>query len=100
MTEAPCSCWYSPGSPRHQKRWVVLAAGTALTAAGTGIFIAGFTTHQPLISRAGVLITIGAIFFAVSAIRTRHSRARKDPGHETLGHTHQEDAAPAATETR
>lgn len=64
---------------RRQKRWVVLAAGTAL-AAGIGIFIAGFITHQPLISRAGVLITIGAVFFAVSAVRTRHSRARKDPG--------------------
>ena len=58
---------------RHQKRWVVLAAGTALTAAGIGIFVAGFTTHQPLISRVGVLITIGAIFFAVSAICARHS---------------------------
>jgi uncharacterized membrane protein HdeD (DUF308 family) len=85
---------------QHQKRWVVLAAGTALTVAGIGIFIAGFTTHQPLISRVGVLITIGAIFFAVSAIRTRHSRAGKEPGHEALGHSHQEDAAPAATETR
>ncbi len=67
---------------RHQKRWVVLAAGTALTAAGIGIFVAGFTTHQPLISRVGVLITIGAIFFAVSAIRARHSHTRKDLSHE------------------
>ena len=42
---------------QHQKRWVVLAAGTALTAAGTGISVAGFSTHQPLISRTGVLTT-------------------------------------------
>jgi uncharacterized membrane protein HdeD (DUF308 family) len=85
---------------QHQKRWVVLAAGTALTAAGIGILIAGFTTHQPLISRVGVLITIGAIFFAVSAIRIRHSRARKDPSHEALGHSHQEGAAPTTTEAQ
>ena len=32
---------------QHQKRWVVLAAGTALTAAGIGIFVADST----LISR-------------------------------------------------
>jgi uncharacterized membrane protein HdeD (DUF308 family) len=75
---------------QHQKRWVVLVAGTALTAAGIGNFVAGFSTHQPLISRVGVLITIGAIFFAVSAIRTRHSRAPKDPGHEALGHSHRD----------
>ena len=85
---------------QHQKRWVVLAAGTALTAAGTGISVAGFSTHQPLTSRAGVLTTLAAIFFAVSAIRTRHSRARKDPAHEALGHSHQDDAAPTATQTQ
>jgi uncharacterized membrane protein HdeD (DUF308 family) len=85
---------------RHQKRWVVLAAGTALSAAGIGIFVAGFTTHQPLISRVGVLITIGAIFFAVSAIRTRHSRARKDPSHESPGQGHQEGPTHTTTETQ
>ena len=85
---------------QHHKRWVALATGTALAVAAVGVFLAGFTSHQPLISRVGVLITIGAIFFAVSAIRTRHSRARKDPGREALGHSHQEDAAPAATQTR
>lgn len=85
---------------QHQKRWAVLAAGTALTAAGTGIFVAGFSTHQPLISRTGVLTTIAAIFFAVSAIRTRHSRARNDPAHEAHAHNHQDDAAPTATQTQ
>ncbi len=85
---------------QHQKRSVVLAAGTALTAAGIGIFVAGFSTHQPLIARVGVFITIGAMLFAVSAIRTRYSRARKDPSHEALGHSRQEGAAPTATETR
>ena len=36
---------------QHHKGWVVLATGTALTAAGIAIFLAGFTAHQPLISR-------------------------------------------------
>lgn len=84
---------------QHQKRWVVLTAGAALTAAGIGIFAAGFTTHQPLISRVGVLITIVATFFAVSAVRTRHPRARKGPSHETLGQSHQGSSAHTTTGT-
>ena len=56
---------------QHHKGWVVLATGTALTTAGIGIFLGGFATHQPLISRAGVLITLLAIIFAVLAIRGR-----------------------------
>jgi hypothetical protein len=36
---------------QHRNGWVVLATGTALTATGIAIFLAGFTTHQPLISR-------------------------------------------------
>ena len=41
---------------QHRKGWVVLAAGTGLLAAGIATFLAGFTTHQPLISRVGVFI--------------------------------------------
>jgi uncharacterized membrane protein len=63
---------------QHHKGWVVLATGAALTAAGIAIFLAGFTTHQPLISRAGVLVTLAAIIFAVLAIRARHSRHRHE----------------------
>lgn len=70
---------------QHRKGWVVLAAGTALTVAGIGIFLAGFTTHQPLISRAGVLITGLAVVFAALAVRARHSRVREDQGREALG---------------
>jgi uncharacterized membrane protein len=70
---------------QHRKGWVVLATGTALTAAGIGIFLAGFSTHQPLISRAGVLITGLAVVFAALAVRARHSRVRENPGREALG---------------
>jgi uncharacterized membrane protein len=70
---------------QHRKGWVVLATGTALTAAGIGIFLAGFTTHQPLISRAGVLVTGLAVAFAALAVRARHSRIREDRRREALG---------------
>jgi uncharacterized membrane protein len=69
---------------QHRKGWVVLATGTALLAAGIAVFLAGFTTHQPLISRVGVFITGLAIVFAVLAVRARHSRVRKNPGREAL----------------
>jgi len=69
---------------QHRKGWVVLATGTALAAAGIGIFLAGFTAHQPLISRAGVLITGLAVVFAALAVRARHSRVRENPGREAL----------------
>jgi hypothetical protein len=36
------------------------------------------------ISRVGVFITGLAVVFAVLAVRARHSRVRKDPGHEAL----------------
>jgi uncharacterized membrane protein len=71
---------------RHRKGRVVLAAGTALTAAGIGIFLAGFTTHQPLVTRAGVLITGLAVAFAALAVRARHSRTRADQHHEDQRH--------------
>ena len=71
---------------QHHKGWVVLATGTALMAAGVAIFLAGFTTHQPLISRAGALITLLAVIFGVLAIRARHSRVRKRPGDGAPGH--------------
>lgn len=61
-----------------------LATGAALLAAGIGVFLAGFTTHQPLISRAGVFVTGLAVVFAVLAVRVRHSRVRKNPGREAL----------------
>jgi uncharacterized membrane protein len=70
---------------QHRKGWVLLATGTALTAAGIGVFLAGFTTHQPLISRAGVLVTGLAVVFAALAVRARHSRVRANPGREALG---------------
>lgn len=70
---------------QHRKGWVVLATGAALLAAGITVFLAGFTTHQPLISRVGVFITGLAVAFAVLAVRTRHSRVRKNPGREALG---------------
>ena len=70
---------------QDRKGWVVLATGTALLAAGIAVFLAGFTTHQPLISRVGVFITGLAVVFAVLAVRARHSRVRKNPGRETLG---------------
>ena len=69
----------------HRKGWVVLATGTALTAAGIGVFLAGFTTHQPLISRAGVLVTVLAALFAALAIRAWHSRVRENPGRKAPG---------------
>lgn len=69
---------------QHRKGWVVLATGTALLAAGIAIFLVGFTTHQPLISRVGVFITGLAIVFAVPAVRARRSRVRKNPGREAL----------------
>ena len=80
---------------QHRKGWVVLATGTALTAAGIGVFLTGFTTHQPLISRAGVLITLLAIIFAALAVRARHSRIRKSPGREALGQN-QHDSWPVS----
>ena len=70
---------------QHRKGWVVLATGTALTAAGIATFLTGLTTHQPLISRAGVLITLLAIIFAAVAVRARHSRTGKSPGREDDG---------------
>jgi len=70
---------------QHHKGWVVLATGTALTAAGIGVFLAGFTAHQPLISRAGVFITLLAVIFAALAVRARHLRVRKSPDREALG---------------
>jgi hypothetical protein len=69
---------------QYRKGWVVLATGTALTASGTGIFLAGFTSHQPLISRAGVLATLAAVTFAALAVRARRSRVRKNPGRAAL----------------
>lgn len=59
---------------QHRKGWVVLATGTALAATGIAIFLVGFSVHQPLISRVGVLITGLAIIFAVLAARAWHSR--------------------------
>jgi uncharacterized membrane protein YhaH (DUF805 family) len=70
---------------QHRKGWVVLATGTALTASGAGIFLAGFASHQPLISRAGVLITLVAVIFAALAVRARRSRVRGNPGRAALG---------------
>ncbi|MBO0802561.1 MAG: hypothetical protein J2P25_05735 [Nocardiopsaceae bacterium] len=58
------------------KGWVALATGSALTAAGIAVFLAGFITHQPLISRVGVFITVLAVVFIVRAIRDRHLRER------------------------
>jgi peptidoglycan/LPS O-acetylase OafA/YrhL len=75
----------------NRKGWVVLATGTALTAAGIGIFLAGITIHQPLISRAGVLVTLLAVIFAVLAVRSRRSRrsrVRNGPCREVPGQTH------------
>ena len=64
---------------QHRKGWVVLATGTALFASGIGIFVAGFTSNQPLISRVGVLIVLVAVIFAVLAVGARRSRTRKNP---------------------
>jgi uncharacterized membrane protein len=72
---------------QHRKGWVVLATGTALLAAGIAVFLAGFTTHQPLISRVGVLITGLAIAFAALAARARHSRLRENQSPEALTQT-------------
>jgi hypothetical protein len=47
-----------------------------LTASGIGIFLAGISAHQPLVSRVGVLVTLMAVIFAILAIRTRRSRVR------------------------
>ena len=70
---------------QHRKGWVVLAMGTAFTVSGIGIFLAGFTSHQPQISRAGVLITLAAVIFAAFAVRARRSRAAGNPGRAALG---------------
>lgn len=64
---------------QHRKAWVVLATGAAILAAGIAVFLAGFTTHQPLISRVGVFITALAVVFAVLAARARHSRHPQAP---------------------
>ncbi len=69
----------------HRNGWVVLATGAALLAAGVAVFLAGFTAHQPLISRAGVLITLLAVIFAGLAVRARHSQMRQRRGREALG---------------
>jgi uncharacterized membrane protein HdeD (DUF308 family) len=69
---------------QHRKGWVVLASGAALLAAGIAVFLTGFTTHQPLISRVGVFITGLAVVFAVLAVRARRSRVRNSPGREAL----------------
>jgi len=60
---------------QYRKGWVVLATGTALIASGIGIFLAGFASHQPLITRVGVLVTLVALIFAALAVRARRSRA-------------------------
>ena len=70
---------------QYRKGWVVLATGTALIASGIGIFLAGFTSHQPLISRAGVLITLVAVIFAALAVRARRSGVPGNPGRAALG---------------
>ena len=62
---------------RH-KRWVALATGTALAVAAVGVFLAGFTSHQPLTSRVGVLLAIAAIGYAAIAIRSRRSQLSAD----------------------
>ena len=54
---------------QHRKGWVVLATETALLAAGITVSLAGFTSHQPLMSRVGVLITGLAVVFATLAVR-------------------------------
>ncbi len=69
---------------QHRKGWVVLATGAALTAAGIAVFLAGFTAHQPLVSRVGDLITGLAVVFAVLAVRARRSRVRKGLGGEAV----------------
>ncbi len=69
---------------QHRNDWVVLATGAALLTAGIAVFLAGFTTRQPLISRAGVFITGLAVVFAVLAVRARHSRVRKNPDREAF----------------
>jgi hypothetical protein len=58
---------------------VVLATEIALLASAAGLFLAGFTSHQPLISRIGILIALAAVAFAALAIRARRSRARQTP---------------------
>ena len=62
---------------QYHKGWVVLATGSVLTVSGIGVFLAGVTTHQPLISRVGVLLTLAAVIFAALAIRVRRSRMRE-----------------------
>ena len=69
----------------HRKGWVVLATGTALIAAGLASSSWALPRHQPLISRAGVLITLVAVIFAALAVRTRHARVRDNPGRAALG---------------
>jgi hypothetical protein len=85
MTEATMFILALGWLAQYRKGWVVLATGTALIASGIGIFLAGFTSHQPLISRAGVLITLVAVIFAALAVRTRYPRVRKNPGRAALG---------------
>ena len=74
---------------QDRRGWVVLATGAALTAAGIAVFLAGFTVHQPLVSRVGVFITGLAVVFAVLAVRARHSRVRKEPGREAVSQSRQ-----------
>jgi peptidoglycan/LPS O-acetylase OafA/YrhL len=69
---------------QHRNGWVVLAVGAALLIAGIAVFLAGFTTDQPLITRVGVFITGLAVVFAMPAVRARHSRVRKNPGREAI----------------
>lgn len=46
------------------------------------MFVFGFTSHQPLISRVGVFITGMAVILAVLAVRARHSRIRTNAERE------------------
>jgi drug/metabolite transporter (DMT)-like permease len=85
MTEATMFVLVFGWLAQHRNGWVVLAAGTVLIASGIGISLAGFASHEPLITRIGALMILGALIFAARAVRARRSLARENPGRATLG---------------
>jgi uncharacterized membrane protein HdeD (DUF308 family) len=71
---------------QYPRRWVVVASGLALTAAGIAVMVAGILAAQPLVAHVGLMILVVAIALAAFAWSARrHHADRFDPrreGHE------------------
>jgi uncharacterized membrane protein YadS len=58
----------------HPNRWVVLGVGVALVGTAIGVAAVGISTHQPAVTRIGVLLMLVSIVYAVLIIRGRRAR--------------------------